>query len=152
MSYREMSTWASFIITLYIFGYFVMHLVDAQQQLTLTESFVTNLFATIVMVTVVVEIISQTIIAIINHKEADKSADEREVKFKLIAYKNAYHVLTIGVFFGLFMLWRFNFSTNELVFTDLPASFHTLILLLVSFLLAELTYYSTQLFFFRRGY
>lgn len=152
MSYREMSTWASFLVTLYILGYFVSHLVEAHQQFALTEAVVTGLFATIIIVTIAVEIISQTVIAIINHKEADKGADEREVKFKLIAYRNAYYVLSIGVFIGLFTLWGFNFSSHELVFSELSASFHALIFLLLSFLLAELTYYSTQLFFFRRGY
>ena len=152
MSYREKSVWASLLITAYILFYYLSEFISASNAGLVNEALVTALFIKIIAITIVVEVISQTVIAIVNHKEADKSIDEREQKFKLLAYRNAYHVLTAGVFIALFLLWKDMIFISAFNAADLSPAYATLSLLLICFLLAELTFYCSQAFLYRRGY
>lgn len=157
MSYREKSVWASFLITLYVAYYYVSTLLNAIANNGLSESLLSSLLLQVVTISITVEVILQTILAIFDAKEADKSIDEREQKFRLYGYRNAYIILTIGVFIALFTLWQVDFQQLEFTIKsiDLPglsSAYNTLNILLLSFLAAEISFYGTQIFYYRRGY
>lgn len=152
MSYREKSIWATVVLNAYIVYYYLSQLYSAQSAGVLDESYAVGLFIKIIFMSIIIEIISQTIIAIVDHKEADKKADEREQKFSLIGYRNAYYVLTAGVFTALFLLWQVDFGITQFGFMQLSAAHNILSLLVVCFLIAEIVQGISQLFFYRRGY
>ncbi len=152
MSYREKSAWLSLLITAYIVYYYLSSLIGAQQAQLLNEALLIDLFIDVIIITITYEVILQTILAIVEHKEADKSIDEREETFRLRAYRNAYHLLTAGVFIALALLWQNDFLGTTIGFTQLSAEFNTLNILLLGFLSAEVCFYASQLFYFRRGY
>lgn len=152
MSYKEKSTWASLLLTGFIFYFYINELLVAQQLAQLSEEFVVSLFVKIVLITIVIEIVSQTSLALMHYKEAEKGDDEREKQFKLLGYRNAYHVITAGIFIALFLLWSTDISITNIGFSELSPAYNTLSYLLISFLLAEITYYASQAFLYRRGF
>lgn len=95
------------------------------------------------------QVIIQSFFAITNNNEED----ERDKLIQLHSYRNGYWVLCIGVWFLMIHLlledtgdW-FNFYHN-LVFTS-PA--FVSLLLLLFFVLADVTNFVTQLYHYRRG-
>ena len=152
MSYKEKSTWASLLLTGFILCFYINELLVAQHLVQLSEEFVVSLFVKIVLITIVVEIITQTALALMHSKEAKKGDDEREKTFKLLGYRNAYYTLTSGIFIALFLLWNTDISISNFGFGELSPAYNTLSFLLISFLLAEIIYYASQVYLYRRGF
>ena len=116
MSYRESSILASFLITLAIWGDYALSVLNLYQQQDLTVGAINSLLLSAVLCTIFLEIVVQTIVAVLKPKEANESSDERD---KLIAMKTnayAYHILSFGFFCIIFYLIfpsiaQYNFAT-----------------------------------------
>ena len=148
-SFKQKSVTASLVVTVLIFGWYFYH-VFSNLTLTLNEQLnASDLIMVIILITVL-QVIIQSFIAIRNRNERE---DERDKLIEIVSRRNGYWTLCIGVWFLLVHLviegsgtW-FNFYHN-LIFTSPTYLAH---LLLLFFVLAEVTNFVTQVYHYRRG-
>jgi hypothetical protein len=152
MSYRESSILASLLISLGIWGNYTLGVINLyQQQLFSTETMYGLLF-TAVIYTIFLEIVLQTIVAIIKHKEANDKSDERDKMISMRANSYAYQILVFGCFCVSFyilfpVIAQFTFSMPGL------AKEYEILHLMIAFgLLAEIVCSIVKLASYRRGY
>lgn len=152
MSYKERSIWASLAILIYIwFGYFnELSSLHIAQQLT-TET-VNNLLLNVVILTIILEIVLQITIAIIDNKDADYSEDERDKLISLHGSRNAYGIMTVGIFLAVFYTVFPTLSGYLFPTVDLPNAYKVMHLIIIFALVSEVIKFATQLFYYRRGF
>ena len=157
MSYKERSTWISLAILIYIWLEYFSELFALYNANQLNVDAVNGLLLTVVIKTIVLEIVLQIILAIIDNKDANYSADERDILISLRGSQYAYGILSVGAFLAVFYtifptLTIFTLiPIKELVLIALPNEYKLMHLIIVFALMAEITKFATQLFFYRRG-
>lgn len=152
MSYKERSIWASLAILVYIwFNYFnelsALHLAGQ-----LTMEAVNDLLVDVVILTIILEIALQILIAVIDHKDANYNEDERDKLISLHGSRNAYAVLTIGVFLAVFYTVIPTLSTYLFPTIEMSNAYKVMHLVIIFALAAEVLKFSTQIFYYRRGF
>ena len=156
MSYREKSIWASLIIALIILANYLMDVINFANAGTLTPETLQSLFYKVILWTVILEIASQTAIAIIDHKQADQGDDERDKLIKLKASNIAYNLLGSAIYIAIFFIWLSHAKPekmdNPFILSTVPNIYSVFNILLVGFLIAEVSKYATQVFYYRRGF
>jgi len=153
MSFKEKSTWISLFSTVLIFGYYFINLIgltelpDAQ-----AKTAAGDLLMRAVILSVVVEIIFQGMLAATNHQAASLGDDERYKYYQYKANNIAYSILVTGV---LVTLGRILFLEFNPAFDDHDSSLNipllTAHILMFSFILSEVVRFSCQLYYYRKG-
>ncbi|WP_156896353.1 hypothetical protein [Aestuariibacter salexigens] len=141
------------VIILAVYLYDVLHLVNAGQ---LSQSALMGAVVKMVLLSLILEVVTHSVLAGLNAKEADRGDDERD---KLIALKSnrwAYAVLTSAVYISIFFIWLNSVAPERAVqtpfiFDDIEFVYSILHLLLSGFICAEITRYGTRLIYYRRG-
>jgi hypothetical protein len=152
MSYKESSILATLLITLGIWGNYTWEVSNLYQQALLSTEVMYGLLFSAVIYTIFLEIILQTVVAIIKHKEANEKSDERDKLISMHANSYAYNILIAGsfcvTFYILFpVIAQFTFSLPSL------AKEYEIMHLIIAFaLLAEIVRSSVKLISYRRGY
>jgi len=152
MSYKETSILASLLITLGIWGNYAWGVINLYQQELLSTETMYGLLFSAVIYTIFLEILLQTIVAIIKHKEANDKSDERDNIISMRANSYAYKVLIAGSFcVTLYILFpviaQFTFSMPGL------AKEYEIMHLIIAFaLLAEIICSLVKLISYRRGH
>ena len=152
MSYKEKSIWVSMLITSYILYYYLTGIYDLSVNNLISDEAQMSLIRSAIILVIILEIISQTIIAIIDHKQADQKDDERDRNINLIASKNAYVVLIVGIVSAIFHAQILEFTSINIGFSGLSNGFNLLNIIIGSFLAAEIIKYISQLYYYRRGF
>jgi len=148
-SFQEKSLWLEFSATVIIFSYYLNQLLGFDNKQLADGSLIIGVLFEVVMYTVVLMIISSVILAIINHKDADKPLDERE---QLIELKGSYYsnwVLKVGI---VIAIGQYALESNEWAIglhQNIP--FLPLHILVVSFLLSELVSFFVQIWLSHKG-
>ena len=152
MSYKERSIWVSLLILIYIWGnYFTeLSILHFAQQLTVET--VNNLLLDVVILTIILEIVLQIIIAIIDHKDANYNEDERDKLITLHGSRNAYAMISVGVFLTVFYTVFPTLSTYLFPTLNLPNAYIVMHLIIAFALASEIIKFSTQIFYYRRGF
>ncbi len=149
MSYQEKSILASLITNLLIFGFYFIKVFQMYQAGSLNSKNVFTLWAYIIVVAIIVNIIVQIITHIVLHildkgvtcEEVDPSfTDERDKFIQLKATRNSYYVLMTGVALSMIAM---GFGMQPLMMFNLLG---------FSLLVGEIIGYSSQLYFYRRGF
>lgn len=158
MSYKERSTWISLAILIYIWLEYFLALFSLNANSQLTVETVNSLLLSVVIKTIVLEILLQITIAIIDNKDANYSADERDILINLRGSRYAYGILSVGalltVLYTVFptLSTLAIFPSKELLAIDLPNEYKVMHFIIIFALVAEIAKFSTQLFFYRRGF
>ncbi len=101
---------------------------------------------------VVLEVILQTVIAIIDHAQANSKPDERELKISLLSTRNAYFVLSSGILLSISNIIVLQiFPSHSLFIEQLSPTFNLLHWLVITFLFAETIKLASQLYYERKG-
>ena len=152
MSYKERSIWVSLAITLYIWFNYFSTLYWSAQQNNLTVDAMQSALLSVVFMTIVLEILHHVVIAIIDHKNANYDEDERDKKISLIGSQNAYYILSFTTIAAVLHL-LFPVMTQALVvMLNLPNEYIIINIIIFGALAAEITKFSTQVFYYRRGF
>ena len=146
VSTKEKSLLASLIITLLVFGNFF---VDAFEVVLAGEpmaSVGTSLVAAVISV-IILEIIVQSLLASLRASQKD---DERDRLIERMSFRNGYLCVSVGIW-----IWIAQ-TTIPTWWTDLPSSPYMTgalvpVLLLLLFVIAEVTMTVTRLFYYRHG-
>ncbi len=152
MSYRERSIWLSLAVMLVIWLRYFSDIFGLHQSQLLTVDRVHSLLLKVVILTIVAQVVVQTIVAIIDHKDANKDEDERDKVIALYGQRNAYHILIIGVFAAIFQIIVPTLFDRPQLLLSLPDEYLLLHVIIVSAVVAEVVNASTQLFYYRRGF
>lgn len=139
ISFQEKSIWVSLVATILIFGFYFIKAFNVFSSANTPNESLIGLFIAVIVLSIVAQIVLQSVLAIAYRKEAEGSEDERDNIIELKATRISYFVLAIGVWFAGFSIFA------------IPSSLATANIILFFFLLAEIVGFSTQLFFYRRG-
>ena len=153
MSFKEKSTWISLVSTVLIFGYYFINIIALRDvPLEIAKVAAAGLLLEAIILITIVEIIFQGMLASTNHKAAQLGADERDKLFEMKGNMAGYTVLVIGVMltFTRILIVEFNpdFADQN---SSLKIPLLTAHILMFSFILSEVTRFSGQLYYYRRG-
>ncbi|MCV6627408.1 MAG: hypothetical protein OIF38_15015 [Cellvibrionaceae bacterium] len=151
MSFREKSAWASFIITLVIFGNYFYELSGfAALDQQAAKDAALSLLARSIVAVIVLEILIHSLIAAMDSKAAEAAADEREQAIASKANHYGYYLLsaTVLMVIGRMLLLEF-FPERADSSIELPML--TLHLLMLGFILSELLRFGSQIWAYRRS-
>jgi hypothetical protein len=137
LSYREKSIMGSLAAILVGYGYYFAAIFRGSRPPELNGGSVALLISA-VFVIVVIEVVSQIVIALASRVEPK---DERDVLIERKAYRNAYILLIAGLF-----LWM----GTVVLFGLTP--YLSVNLVLLSVVVSETVKLLTQVFFYRRGF
>ena len=137
LSYREKSIMGSLAAILVGYGYYFAAIFRSSRPPQLNGGSVALLISA-VLVIVVIEVVSQIVIALASRVEPK---DERDVLIERKAYRNAYILLVAGLF-----LWM----GTVVLFGLTP--YLSVNLVLLSVVVSEIVKLLTQVFFYRRGF
>ena len=139
LSYPEKSIWASLISTIIIFGVYFTMAFKVINDPTIPDITLIFFFIGAVGTIIIVQIILQSILAIINRKAADAGHDERDKAIGMRSTQYAYYILIFGIWASVAAM-LLNFSTVLLIN-----------LIMLSFIVAEVVSYVGTLIIYRRG-
>jgi Na+/H+ antiporter NhaD/arsenite permease-like protein len=138
MSFREKSTWITFVLLLVVFGYYFASVAVQVIRPVHPHTNFFMLFLVLLIIIVVMEIVLHAITASRSPADANKPQDERESLIALKAKGPAFFVLMAGAFLSVAV-------------AHLGVGVWALInAMLCAIWLGELTNYGAQLFFYRR--
>ena len=146
MSTTEKSLLASLVITLLVFGNFFVDTLEAVLAGEPMASVGTSLVAAVISV-IILEIIVQSLLASLRASQKD---DERDRLIERMSFRNGYLCVSVGIW-----IWIAQ-TTIPTWWTDLPSSPYMTgalvpVLLLLLFVIAEVTMTVTRLFYYRHG-
>ena len=146
VSTKEKSLLASLIITLLVFGNFFVDILEVVLSGEPMASVGTSLVAAVISV-IILEIIAQSFLASLRASQKD---DERDQLIERMSFRNGYLCLSVGMW-----IWIAQ-TTIPTWWTDLPSSSYMTgalvpVLLLLLFVIAEVTMTVTRLFYYRHG-
>lgn len=140
MTFQEKSIWVTVVVTVIIFGYYFTQAIIIISNPSIPEVALIGLFIGVTVITIIVQIVLQSVLAIANRKDAEKGEDERDKLIELKATRISYFILIFGV-------WTTCISILIISSTIILAN-----LLLFFFIIAELTGFISQLIYYRRGF
>ena len=146
MSTKGKSLLASLIITLLVFGNFFVDTLEVVLAGEPMANIGTSLVAAVISV-IILEIIVQSLLASLRASQKD---DERDRLIERMSFRNGYLCLSVGIW-----IWIAQ-TTIPTWWTVLPSSPYMTgalvpVLLLLLFVIAEVTMTVTRLFYYRRG-
>ena len=146
MSTKEKSLLASLIITLLVFGNFFIDTLKAVLAGEPMANVGTSLVSAVISV-IILEIIVQSLLASLRASQKD---DERDRLIERMSFRNGYLCLSVGIW-----IWIAQ-TTIPTWWSVLPSSPYMTgalvpVLLLLLFVIAEVTMTVTRLFYYRRG-
>jgi hypothetical protein len=148
MSFREKSTWVTFVLLLvtfviYVASFFVLYgpvTVNGQSVPAVVRLFgLFGIFIALMIGFVVIEVVMHVLLALRTPKDANAPLDEREKMIVLKSTQPAFYVLLVGAFLVI--------GTMHLGIT----TYHMAHSILFVVWAAELVRYGMQLYYFRRG-
>ena len=146
VSTKEKSLLASVFITLLVFGNFFVDILEVVLSGEPMASVGTSLVTAVISV-IILEIIAQSLLASLRASQKD---DERDRLIERMSFRNGYLCLSVGLW-----IWIAQ-TTIPTWWTDLPSSSYMTgalvpVLLLLLFVIAEVTMTVTRLFYYRHG-
>jgi len=148
-SFKEKSVIVSLVVTLLIFGWY-FYRVFFNLALTANEALSVSDLIGIITLIVILEIVIHAFVAI---REKSPVENERDKLIELVSCRNGYWTLCVGIWFLFIHLiiegsatW-FNLYHN-LIFMSPSYLAH---LLLLFFVLAEVVFFVTQIYYYRKG-
>jgi hypothetical protein len=153
MTFKEKSAWISLLSTVCIFGYYfynIFMLLDETAEVAKYAALGLLIYA--VILSIIVEVFFQTVLAITHRKDALIEGDERDRSYEYRANSLAYSVLAFLVVITLVRIITLEYNptwvsdTSEYQFPMLTAHF-----LMFSFILSEIVRFSGLIYYYRRG-
>ena len=148
VSTKEKSLLASLVITLLVFGNFFLNTLE----LALADEPIANISTSLINVVIsviILEIIVQSLLASLSSSQGD---DERDLLIERISFRNGYVCLSVGIWIWIghttipsWWVWL------DAIQSPLPEALVPVVLLLL-FVIAEVTVTVTRLFYYRRGF
>ena len=92
------------------------------------------------------------IVAAVHAKEAEEGDDERDKQIEILGTRNAYYVLVFGIISAVAQTQFSHFSDIGISFSTLSSGYNIIHYVIVSFLIAEIVKYISQLYYYRRGF
>jgi hypothetical protein len=138
MSFREKSTWITFLLLLVVFGFYFVSVAGQMIRPVHPHPNFFVLFFVLLLIIVVMEVVLHVIAAARAPADAKTPADEREWLIALKAKRPAFFVLMAGAFLSVAVA-----HLGVGVWPMLNA-------MLFAIWLGELTNYGAQLYFYRR--
>lgn len=152
MSYKERSVWVSLAITLYIWFNYFSDIYWSANDGSLTVESIQSALLTVVLMTVALEILYHIVIAIIDNRNTNYDEDERDKQISLIGSKNAYYILSFTVITAVLHLLFPIMNQGLMNALNLPFEYVIINIIIFGALMAEITKFSTQIFYYRRGF
>lgn len=142
-SFKEKGLLVSLVVTVAVFGWYFLGAFNGMQLQPDLPS-LTEIIGLLILL-IVFESIAQASIASIFRNEAE---DERDRLITRVSYRNSYWVISAGVWLLLVQLLSSEQFDYDSVLVTPNGVFHVLLL---AFVLAEITNFVTQFYYYRKG-
>ena len=149
LSFRDLTITVELLITGYVLYFYATELLTASTVMREDPSWVSGLLLKVVVISIIVSIAGRVLLDFVSDDNVDKPLDERQRLIALAGLKPAYWVLQSGVCIAIFQYTAEAHGWPQGATIAVP--FLALHILVVSFLLAELVGYGTQLVQAHRG-
>ncbi len=147
LSYQEKSILGSLSAMVVVYGYYFVAVVrDASRPEFEARSLGRLMLAVIAII--VIEIVYHIVLAL---ESKDEPKDERDTLIECKAYRNAYFLLAVGAGLVITGVIVAGLVSDTAPTRIIVTPFLTVNLVLLFMVLAELTKFLTQLFYYRRG-
>ena len=143
-SYKEKGFMASLGVTLLIFGWY---LYGAFSNLSLNPELPG--FGEIIILIVWVAVLESIIQGFLASKNKSQLEDERDKLIEKVSYRYGYYFLSACIWFLMAQILLDTWFDNHLMLTTPYGMFHFLLLF---FVLAEVTNFVVQLYYYRKGF
>lgn len=156
MPYAQKRGLIELLITISMLVYYGQSVFSMLESGALISFGLTALFAKVVVIMVLLEIVSHSILAGTNARDADVGDDERDQIFKLKSQSIAYHVLASFMVIAVFLIYVVDsgrdISHNPLFLNGVEPLFIIFHWLVVGLLVTEIVKFALCLLYYRRGY
>jgi hypothetical protein len=143
-SYKEKGLIASLGVTLLIFGWYFYGTFTNLELNPEPPGFVE-----IIILIVLIAVLESIIQVFVSFKNKSQLADERDKLIEKISYRYSYWVLSACIWFFMVHILLNTWFDHLPILTTPGGVFH---LLLLFFVLAEVTHFLTQLYYYRKGF
>jgi len=156
MTYAQKRGLVELLISTFVLLYYVNALSGMLSAEALTASALTALFAKVVVIMVLLEIVSHSVLAGVSARDANAGDDERDRLFKLKSQSIAYHVLSSFMVIAVFLIYVVDtgrdISRNPLFLSGVEPLFSIFHWLVVGLLITEIVKFALCLWYYRRGF
>lgn len=152
LSYKEKSIWVSLALTLYLIYFYGSRLFSLSNTGLISEEAFTLLLTDTILWLTTLFIISHIVISALNAKEANQPDDERDKTIEMLSTRNAYYILVFGIIISVVQTQFNHFETVGLFFEQLSSVHNIIHYIFISFIMAEIIKYISQLYYYRRGF
>ena len=147
LSYQEKSILGSVLAFVVVFGYYFAAVLRDLGRGEFVAGMVGRLVLAVIAI-VAIEIVYHIVLALESRVEAK---DERDILIECKAYRNAYFLLAGGAFTVITWVIMANLTPGTAASRIAITNFITVNLVLFFMVVADLTKFLTQLFYYRRG-
>ncbi len=147
LSYQEKSILGSLLAVVVVYGYYFASVLRDASRPEFDGGNIGRLVLAVIAI-VVIEIVYHIVLALESRPEPK---DERDVLIECKAYRNAYFLLATGAFLVIASVIMAGLARDAAPTRIIVTPFLTVNLVLLFMVLAELTKFLTQLFYYRRG-
>jgi hypothetical protein len=147
LSYQEKSILGSLLVMVVVYGYYFAAVLRDAGRPEFDGGSLGRLMLAVIAI-IVIEIVYHIVLAMESKPEPK---DERDVLIECKAYRNAYFLLATGAFLVIGSVIMANLVRETAPTRIMVTPFITVNLVLLFMVLAELTKFLTQLFYYRRG-
>ena len=139
LTYKEKSIWITMVATVLVFGFYFTTALNVFRSPDIPEASLIGVFISVMVLTIIIQLVSQRALAVANRKDALANDDERATLVDLKATRVAYFVLAIGI-------WMAGFNVPFI-----PSALAMANVMLFFFIISGLAGSAAQLVYLRRG-
>lgn len=149
ISFRELTLTIELLVSVYIIYIYGQYVFNATPEQLASASWLSGVLLKIIIYSIILMIISHILLAFVSDDELDQPLDVREKQIDLVGYKYTAWILQIGICLAIFQYQAEANNWGPAGEYNIP--FLSLHIMMIAFLIAEITKYATQLYKGRTG-
>ena len=142
MSYKEMTIWGTLVVTIGLLSYYLLGINSL-------DTMVSYLYK-VVVVAVILEIIMQSVLAGIKHKEADLGDDERDKLIDLKSTKLGHWFCSATILMCVFLATQIERVSERMLLPEVSDLYNIMHFLIIGFLASEIITIASKAYLYRR--
>ncbi|TMP47880.1 MULTISPECIES: hypothetical protein [unclassified Pseudoalteromonas] len=150
MSYKEMTIWGTLVVTIGLLSYYLLGINSLQAAGALSEETMVSYLYRVAVVAVILEIIMQSVLAGIKHKEADLGDDERDKLIDLKSTKLGHWFCSATILICVFLATQIERVSGRMLLPEVSDLYNIMHFLIIGFLVSEIITIASKAYLYRR--
>ncbi|EWH07424.1 MULTISPECIES: hypothetical protein [Pseudoalteromonas] len=150
MSYKELTIWGTLGVTIGLLIYYLTGINSLQTNGNLSQDTMVSYLYKVVITAVILEIIMQSVLAGIKHKEADLGDDERDKLIELKSAKLGHWLTSAIILMCVFLATQIERVSGRMLLPEVSDLYNIMHYLIIGFLISEIITTASKVYFYRR--